>query len=206
MMNIRNEKNIEIELKLLTTIEENKNISQRSISKEINVALGLTNSLVKKFVKKGFLKLKQAPMKRFLYYLTPQGLIEKSRLTQEYIKSSLTFFKRAKQDFEEIFNLIEKKKNQHICLIGTGEICEIAILVSNQLNVNIDCIFDKKFKKKSFCGISVKNNFDLMSSRNNFSFILCETNTINLNSKKFSDLNEIIFSPKFMMINRKKKK
>ena len=116
-MNIKYEKNIEIELKLLTTIEENKNISQRSISKEINVALGLTNSLVKKFVKKGFLKLKQAPMKRFLYYLTPQGLIEKSRLTQEYIKTSLTFFKRAKQDFEEIFKLIQKNKKQTICLI-----------------------------------------------------------------------------------------
>jgi len=110
-MNIKYEKNIEIELKLLKTIEENKNISQRSISKEINVALGLTNSLVKKFVKKGFLKLKQAPMKRFLYYLTPQGLIEKSRLTQEYIKTSLTFFKRAKQDFEEIFKLIQKDTN-----------------------------------------------------------------------------------------------
>ena len=109
-MNVKDEKNIEIELKLLTTIEENKNISQRSISKEINIALGLTNSLVKKFVKKGFLKLKQAPMKRFLYYLTAQGLIEKSRLTQEYIKSSLIFFKRAKDDFEEIFKLIKKKK------------------------------------------------------------------------------------------------
>ena len=205
-MNTRDEKNIEIELKLLTSIEENKNISQRSISKKIDIALGLTNSLVKKFVKKGFLKLKQAPMKRFLYYLTPQGLVEKSRLTQEYIKSSLTFFKRAKQDFEEIFNLIQKKKNQNICLIGTGEICEIAILVSNQLNVNIDCIFDKKFKKKSFCGISVKNNFDLMFSRKNFSFILCETKDLNLNLKKFSDLNEKIFSPKFMMINRKKTK
>ncbi len=205
-MNIRDEKNVEIELKLLTTIEENKNISQRSISKEINVALGLTNSLVKKFVKKGFLKLKQAPMKRFLYYLTPKGLIEKSRLTQEYIRSSLIFFKRAKQDFEEIFKLLKKKKNQNICLIGTGEICEIAILVSNQLNVNVDCIFDVKFKKKFFYGIPVKNNFDLISSRNNFSFILCETKDINLNLKKFSDLNENIFSPKFMMINRKKKK
>ncbi|MBS30391.1 MAG: hypothetical protein CMG39_04435 [Candidatus Marinimicrobia bacterium] len=205
-MNIKYEKNIEIELKLLTTIEENKNISQRSISKEINVALGLTNSLVKKFVKKGFLKLKQAPMKRFLYYLTPQGLIEKSRLTQEYIKTSLTFFKRAKQDFEEIFKLIQKNKKQTICLIGTGEICEIAILVSNHLNVNIDCIFDEKFQKKFFYGIPIKNNLNLITSRKNSFFILCETNAINLNSKKFSDLNEIIFSPKFMMINRKKTK
>ena len=57
-MNVESKKNVEIELKLLAKIQENKNISQRSISKELNVALGFANSLVKKFVKKGFLKLK----------------------------------------------------------------------------------------------------------------------------------------------------
>lgn len=204
-MNAKNDRNIEIELKLLTTIEENKNISQRSISKEINIALGLTNALVKKFVKKGFLKLKEAPVKRFLYYLTPQGLIEKSRLTQEYIKSSLMFFKRAKEDFEEIFKLV-KKKNYNICLIGTGEICEIAIFVSKQLDVSVECIFDKKFKKKFFYGIPVKNNFDLISDYKNYYFILCETKYMSQNLKQFSHLNEMIFSPKFMMINKNKVK
>ena len=74
------------------------------------------------------------------------------------------------------------------------------------MNVNIDCIFDEKFQKKFFYGIPIKNNLNLITSRKNSFFILCETNAINLNSKKFSDLNEIIFSPKFMMINRKKTK
>ena len=93
-MNAKIRKNTELELKILSKIEKSENLSQRIISKELNVALGLANSLIKKLVKKGYLKLKEAPMKRYLYYLTPQGLIEKTKLTREFLETSLFFFKR----------------------------------------------------------------------------------------------------------------
>ena len=80
-MNSKTSKNIELELKILDKIEKTENLSQRIISKDLNVALGLANSLIKKFIKKGFLKLKEAPMKRYLYYITPKGMIEKTKLT-----------------------------------------------------------------------------------------------------------------------------
>ena len=74
-MNKNSVKNVELELKLLNEIERKKNHSQRSLSKNLNVALGLANAILKKFVNKGVLKLKQAPMRRYFYYLTPHYLI-----------------------------------------------------------------------------------------------------------------------------------
>ena len=53
-MNNKLAKNVELELKILSKIEESENLSQRIISKELIVALGLANSLIKKFVKKAF--------------------------------------------------------------------------------------------------------------------------------------------------------
>ena len=91
-MNGKTTKNVELELRILSKIEETENLSQRIISKELNVALGLANSLIKKFIKKGFLKLKEAPMKRYMYYLTPKGLVEKTKLTREFLETSLFFF------------------------------------------------------------------------------------------------------------------
>ena len=58
-MRLKSYKNVELELKVLNKINERKNISQRVISKDLNVALGLANSLIKKFVKKAFLNLKK---------------------------------------------------------------------------------------------------------------------------------------------------
>ena len=95
-MNVKKLKDVEIELKLINELQKNNEQSQRSISKELDVALGLANSLIKRFVKKGFLKLSEAPMKRYIYYLTPKGILEKTKLTSEYIQSSLEFYKKVK--------------------------------------------------------------------------------------------------------------
>ena len=42
-----NRKNIEVELKLFNKISKNNKTTQRSISKELDVALGFANSLIK---------------------------------------------------------------------------------------------------------------------------------------------------------------
>lgn len=109
-MNSKTSKNIELELKILDKIEKTENLSQRIISKDLNVALGLANSLIKKFIKKGFLKLKEAPMKRYLYYITPKGMIEKTKLTKEFLETSLFFFNKSKEEYENEFKNIKKKK------------------------------------------------------------------------------------------------
>ena len=109
-MNSENSKNLEIQLKLINELEKNSKQSQRTISKELNVALGFANSLIKRFVKKGFLKLSEAPMKRYIYYITPKGLVEKAKLTSEYIQNSLDFYKKTKDDYEKEFKKIKKKR------------------------------------------------------------------------------------------------
>ena len=85
-----------ITLDLLEMVEENSAITQRSLAAELNVALGLTNSYVKRCAKKGLIKVKQVPSNRYAYYLTPSGFAEKSRLTAEYLKQSFNFFRMAK--------------------------------------------------------------------------------------------------------------
>ena len=54
-----NLKNIEVELKLFNRISKNNKTTKRSISKELDVALDFANSLIKKFVRKGLLKIKE---------------------------------------------------------------------------------------------------------------------------------------------------
>ena len=157
IMNDKATKNVELELKILSKIEASENLSQRMISKDLNVALGLANSLIKKFVKKGFLKLKEAPMKRYLYYLTPKGLVEKTKLTREFLETSLFFFKKSKEEYEHEFKKI-KNKNKTIVLCGISDFTDIAILAAKIQNVEISYIYQKNDKRKNYCGIEIIGN------------------------------------------------
>ena len=126
-MNKSGSKKVEVELRLFDEIEKRKDHSQRTISRELNIALGLSNALLKKFIAKGFLKLSQAPMKRYFYYITPKGLIEKAKLTSEFLQSSFEFYNKIRNEYEKEFKKLKNFFPSKIVLIGISEFSEIAI-------------------------------------------------------------------------------
>ena len=83
-------------LRLLSDIERKEFSSQRAFSVRLGIALGLTNAYVKRCVKKGWIKMRRVPARRYAYYLTPKGFTEKSKLVGEYLTSSLEFFRAAR--------------------------------------------------------------------------------------------------------------
>ena len=87
--------NSRITLGLLEAVESGRAHTQRGLAADLGIALGLVNIYLKRCVKKGLVKVSQAPARRFAYYLTPNGFAEKSRLTGEYLSWSLTFFRMA---------------------------------------------------------------------------------------------------------------
>ena len=82
-----NQKEDATTLGILNAIDDKNDITQRHLAARLNVALGLTNSYLKRCIHKGLVKVHQAPATRYLYYLTPKGFTEKSRLTSAYLSS-----------------------------------------------------------------------------------------------------------------------
>lgn len=197
----KSNKNTEIELKLFNQIEKTKNHTQRSISKELNIALGLSNALIKKFLNKGFLKLSQAPMKRYFYYITPKGLVEKAKLTSEFLTSSFDFYNKIKDQYEKEFYKIKKQKPSKIILVGISEFTEIAILAAKITEVEIDCIAESSFKKEKFCDIPVRSNINqFLSFKQNTYFVLSSQKGITNFLKKIPK-NRFLVKPDFLLMN-----
>src|SRR5690606_37860641 len=90
------ENETEITLRLLTAVERNSGLTQRSAARELGIALGLTNAYLKRCAHKGWIKIQQAPANRYAYYLTPTGFAEKTRLTRDYLTISFNFFRNAR--------------------------------------------------------------------------------------------------------------
>jgi DNA-binding MarR family transcriptional regulator len=130
-----------IVLSLLNSVDDGAQ-SQRRIAEELGIALGLVNAYLKRCVKKGLVKVSEAPARRYAYYLTPQGFAEKSRLTVEYLTSSFSFFRQARADCTEAFALAKERNFQNLVLTGKSDLAEIAILSAVDTGIAIVGIVD----------------------------------------------------------------
>ena len=138
----KQEESGDLTLGVLEAIDSKKSITQRSISKDLDMALGLVNSYLKRCVKKGFIKIQQAPKNRYLYYLTPRGFSEKTKLTAEFLTSSFTFFRKSRDQIEEILDNCNKKNWKRILLFGNSELAEITSLYSKNHKVQIIQVYN----------------------------------------------------------------
>ena len=84
-------------LRLLDEISKGEPMSQRDLSKKLNVALGLVNSYIKNLVSKGYVTIKTIPSKRYAYYLTPKGFAEKTRLTYHHLQNFTNLYRRSQK-------------------------------------------------------------------------------------------------------------
>ncbi len=142
-------------LEMLNQIERDSGVTQRHLAQELGIALGLTNAYLKRCVKKGYVKIRQVPLNRYAYYVTPRGFAEKSRLTSEYLRSSLDFFRRARRDCVLVLTAAGARGWQNVALWGTGDLTEIAVLSAVEAEVTIVGIIDPAQVQKRCAGHSV---------------------------------------------------
>lgn len=152
-----------IMLGLLDAVEQERAHSQRHLASELGIALGLVNAYLKRCMKKGLVKVREAPARRYAYYLTPQGFAEKSRLTVEYLSHSFGFFRQAKMDCSELFRSAKASGVKSVLLVGQSDLAEIAALCAMEHNVRIVGVVQKDAAADRFVGASVFPDFDTVS-------------------------------------------
>lgn len=146
---------VEITLPILQTIEQKSDITQRSLAKRLGLALGLTNAYLKRCINKGLVKIEQIPANRYLYYLTPKGFAEKSRLTAEYLSGSFQFYRKASDSCLKIFTECRLKNQRNVVLCGISDLAEIAVLQASRAEINVLGIFDPNSDCDTFLDFSV---------------------------------------------------
>jgi DNA-binding MarR family transcriptional regulator len=151
--------NERIVLGLLSSVEHDGDRSQRRIAAELGIALGLVNAYLKRCVKKGLVKVHDAPARRYAYYLTPQGFAEKSRLTVQYLSNSFSFFRLAKGDCARVFEAAKTSGFGRLVLAGKSDLAEIAILCAVEAGVTIVAIVDSCSEDTRFVGVDVVNSY-----------------------------------------------
>jgi len=123
------------DLLLLSEVERDANLTQRSLSIRLGVALGLTNLYLKRLARKGYIKITTIPRNQIRYLLTPQGIAEKTRLTYQYMDFSLSYYRDIRTRLREMLTP-DGVRGQRFVIYGTSELAELAYLSLRELDVH----------------------------------------------------------------------
>lgn len=151
-MNTKTDREEQLLLELLDAVGRKSDVSQRHLANHMGVALGLANSYLKRCIRKGYVKITQAPANRYLYYLTPKGFSEKGRLTVKYLRSSLEFYRRSSESCVRLFDQCATRNLRHVLLGGCSALAEIATLRAQEHSVEIVGVYDAQTEQRRFVG------------------------------------------------------
>ena len=99
-------------LKLLRKINNDPEISQRNLSDELDMSLGKINYCLKALKSKGYIKIKNFKKSKqkikYLYVLTPKGIIEKTNITIRFMKLKMKEYDELKNELNKITSKIKR--------------------------------------------------------------------------------------------------
>lgn len=138
-MNLQGQRN----LILLTELERDGAVTQRSLATKLGVALGLTNLYLKRLARKGYVKITTIPSHRIRYLLTPQGMVEKSRLTYLYMQYSLSHYRDMRAQLRDTLARATGGGVRRVVIFGTSEFAEMAYLSLREMDLTLVGFIDE---------------------------------------------------------------
>ena len=155
---------------ILAEIERGKGVTQRSLSKRLGIALGLTNSLIRRLVNKGYVKIVNVRPNRVKYLITPAGIAEKARATRSYLARTVNLYLETRQHIHDGLIAATGTGNGNrpvrVVFYGAGEIAEIAFMCLQETDLELVGVIDDR-RTGSFFGAPILPSAALRATRLN---------------------------------------
>jgi DNA-binding MarR family transcriptional regulator len=156
------------EHRILDHLESGDRVTQRALSRELGIALGLTNLLIRRLVNKGWVRMSRVSRSRILYLITPVGIAEKTRLSRAYFASSLKFYREARDRIRERFTTLSNEwpaqaepGSKRIVFYGANEVAEIGYICLAETDLQLVGVVDAA-RTQPFFGVEVRAPHHLM--------------------------------------------
>jgi DNA-binding MarR family transcriptional regulator len=125
------------ELTLLEQIEHDPDVTQASLAAQLGVAVGTVNWHIKRFIAKGYVKVKRAQRRKLRYIITPEGIAFRARLTINYIDQSMRLYRRTRLKVRELLSEAQRAGFDRVRIMSEGDIADICRLTCLEQRVAI---------------------------------------------------------------------
>ncbi|MCB0208519.1 MAG: hypothetical protein KDJ52_04300, partial [Anaerolineae bacterium] len=86
---------------------------------------------------KGCIKVAQMQRRRLRYLLTSQGIAEKTRLTGEFLKASLKWYRITREDSKRYLKQVKQAGYDTVRIEGDGDLAEIIYLSCLEAGIKV---------------------------------------------------------------------
>ena len=131
------------EMMVLKAVEEDPSISQHKIGKRLNVTGAAINLIMKKLVRRGYVELRGANLRRISYLLTPAGMKRLEELSWNFIRNSANLLTQAKQEVSKALSELIEDGAFRLVLYGAGDIMELVWLAVTDLDCQVVGLVDE---------------------------------------------------------------
>ncbi|HSJ53275.1 MAG TPA: winged helix-turn-helix transcriptional regulator [Anaerolineae bacterium] len=115
----------DLERRILEAIKDNPDTTQANLAAQLGVAVGSVNWYLKRLIRKGYVKVTHLQRRKLKYFVTPQGLAVKARLTSQYLETSLRVYRELREAARETLAEIRQAGCEVVHVEGGGEALEI---------------------------------------------------------------------------------
>ena len=146
------------DLRLLEELEKNPIVSQRELSHKFGIALGVTNACLKRMARNGLIRIRDLNPRRIGYYLTPKGILEKTRLTIHLISFRVQHYSELKKVIADRLLEMECQGMQRIVFYGVSDEMEVAYITLQGVNLKLAGIVedDEKVRPQIIFGYEIE--------------------------------------------------
>jgi len=170
------------ELNTLLEIKKNPSTTQRSLSRKLNISLGLTNSILQNLIHRGLIKAQKMTGRKILYLITPEGMANVSRLMYSRFQETLHYYHYTKDLLTAYLMKLYQQGEKTINIYGTNQLAEITYYAGISTPLKLNVIITDDPSKEKFLGqqtISIEDFLSQCSNYNNLSnqkIIILSTN------------------------------
>ena len=157
------------ELEILAELETNTTVSQRTLARRLGIALGLTNLIVRKLIRRGWVHTIHVKPNRVRYLITPTGLAEKARMSRDYLAQTIRFYADARSRIVERLDDLSASwpagapgttAPKHIAFYGADEVAEIGYVCLQDTDLSLVAVIDDQ-RTRPFFGVPVLTRHQL---------------------------------------------
>ncbi len=132
------------QLDILQAVGDNDGIAKRDLLHRVNIAGRLADRYIKQLIDKGMLKVKTAPARRMLYWLTPKGLAEKARLTYQFVSYTYEMHRECHRlASNTLHDLAERQNVRRVIFYGAEPLAEVVAVSLPENNVELAAVVDE---------------------------------------------------------------
>lgn len=115
----------EKEFLLIQHIARNPSVTQRDLSQDLGLSLGMTNLIIRRLARKGMLKVQQLDWKRTQYLLTLKGAAEKGRKAYRYTLYTFRIFRQLQENIEAALSREHAQGRREFHFVADHELLEL---------------------------------------------------------------------------------